>query len=80
MNMQKLIIDGKTFLVSLNFMKLENKLIEVTCLSDSFRNYISSGIRYIEIDGKTSSDVRVKGRFQLLEHTDNTFIIKSINE
>ena len=51
---QKIIINDIPFVLELAFMHLEHLLIDVTCIEDSWRNYIASGIRFIELEGVAS--------------------------
>lgn len=61
-------------------MNFENTLIEVTCMEDSWRNYISSGIRFLEIKGITPNGKEIKGKFQIVDKIDDVYVLKSIRE
>lgn len=75
---QKLIIDDTPLTLDLDFMHLENLLIEVTCLEDRWHQYIASGIRFIEIEGKTEGDKIISDIFQIIDTHDDIFVLKSI--
>lgn len=77
---QELIIDGVPIKLQLSFMNFETLLIEVTCMEDSWRNYISSGIRFLEIKGITPNGKEINGKFQIIDNIDDVFVLKSFRE
>jgi len=77
---QKFIINDKQLDLDLTFMHMSNLLIEVTCLEDSWRNYISSGLRYIEIEGTQSNGKKFAGKFQIIDKVEDVYVLKTIQE
>ncbi len=77
---QKFIINDKPLDLDLTFMHMSNLLIEVTCLEDTWRNYISSGLRHIEIEGIQSNGKKIAGKFQIIDKMEDVYILKTIQE
>ena len=77
---QKFIINDTLINLILSFMHFENPLIDVTCVEDSWRNYISSGIRFVEIEGIDKDGKKTAGKFQIIDKVDDVFVIKLISD
>ncbi len=75
---QKFIINNEPFTLELSYIRFEHLLIDVTSVEDSWRNFIGSGLRYVEIDGVTQDGKRVVDKFQLVDKIDDVYILKPI--
>lgn len=75
---QRFIVDDVSINLNLTFMHLENLLIDVTCLEDAWRQYIASGISFIELEGTTEDGIKIASKFQIINKVDDVFILKSI--
>lgn len=77
---QKFVIDNVSITLNLTFMQLENLLIDVTCLEDAWRQYIASGVRFIELEGTTEDGKKIADKFHVLNKDDDVFVLRSIRE
>ena len=72
------IVDDVPINLNPTFMRLENLLIDVTCLEDTWRQYISAGISFIELEGTTEDGKKIANKFQIINKVDDVFILISI--
>ena len=77
---QKFIINDTPLVLELTFMYLEHLLIDVTCVEDTWRNYIASGLRFIELEGTTEDGKKIVDKFQIMNKDRDVFVLKSIRQ
>ena len=73
-----LINEDSKVVVDASRMEIQSEIIDVTTLSDSWRNYVPSGIKTITIEGKLIDGDSIEATFVLEEVVNhNTFIVGS---
>jgi len=75
---QNFIINDKSLVLELTFMHLEHLLIDVTCVEDTYCNYIASGLRFIELEGIAEDGKKICDKFQIINKDGDIFVLKSI--
>jgi hypothetical protein len=77
---QNFIINDTPLVLELTFMRLEHLLIDVTCVEDTYRNYIASGLRFIELEGTTEDGKQIDNKFQVMNKDGDVLVLKSIRQ
>ena len=77
---KKFVVDDVPLVLDLTFMNLENLLIDVTCSEDAWRQYIASGVSFIELEGKSEDGTKIHGKFQIIKRNNDVFVLKSMRQ
>ena len=76
--LETFIIDGNKVAIEVSEKTLRAELIEVTSFSDNWKNYIHSGLRFLEIHVKRIDNDETTETFQIIGENEGTLVLKSI--
>jgi hypothetical protein len=76
--LETFIIDGNRVEIEVSSKIFSSKLLEVTSFTDSWRNYIHSGHRFLKIEGKLISKSEINETFLIIDAKAEVLVLKSL--
>jgi hypothetical protein len=76
--LETFIIDGSRVEIDVSYKIFTADLLEVTSFTDSWRNYIHSGRRFLKLQGKLIGEGEIKKVYQIIGTKADVLVLKSL--